>query len=99
MFLKCALLAGLLLLPRESAITLKNNPLKGSVESLRYQNAVIDSLGIPRVKTERDIEALWWSNKVLRVMDVGEGYYIDGSINPKVRFLRPEAKRYLECLG
>lgn len=99
MFLKCALLAGLLLLPRESAITLKNNPLKGNVESLRHHNLLIDSLGIPRVKTEHDIETLWRAGKLSRVPDVGTGYYIDKSLNLKTRFLRPEAKIYLECLA
>lgn len=99
MFLRCALLAGLLFLHGDYAITRENNPLKGNLESLRYQNSIIDSLGIPRVKTERDIETLWWSNKVSRISDIETGYYIYKSVNFKTRFLRPEAKRYLECLG
>jgi hypothetical protein len=97
MFWRCALFVGLLLAP--SQITRDTNPLKGSVESLRYQNERIDALGIPRVKTEKDIENLWWENKVSRVIDFGDGYYIEKSVNPKTRFLRPEAKRYLECFA
>jgi len=80
-------------------ITRGSNPLKGSIEGLRHQNEMINALGIPRVKTEKDIENLWWENKVSRVIDIGEGYYIEKSVNPKTRFLRPEAKRYLECFA
>ena len=100
MFLANAIFfTGMFLLPRERVITLNNNPLKGNIESLRYQNAMIDSLKIPRVKTEGDIKLLWQSGKLLRVPDAGIGYYISRDVRPNTRFLRPEAKRYLECFS
>lgn len=94
MFFATAIFAGLLFPSQQ--ITRETNPLKGNIESLRYQNERIDSLKIPRVKTEKDIENLWWNNKVLRVVGL-DGFYIDESVKPATRFLRPEAKRYLEC--
>lgn len=79
-------------------ITRDSNPLKGSIEGLRHQNEMINTLGIPRVKTEKDIENLWWDSKVSRVTDT-DGYYVYKSVKPTTRFLRQEAKRYLECLA
>lgn len=79
-------------------ITRDSNPLKGNLEGLRHQNEMIDSLEIPRVKTEKDIENLWWRNQISRVVDA-DGFYVHKSVRPATRFLRPEAKRYLECLA
>lgn len=96
MILTAAMVATLLLAP--PLITRDNNPLKGTLGGLRYQNGMIDSLNIPRVKTEKDIENLWWENKVSRVIDA-DGFYVYKSVKPATRFLRPEAKKYLECLA
>jgi hypothetical protein len=99
MFLQLALTASVLFSPSAPTITRDNNPLKGNIESLRNQNAVIDSLKIPRVRTYQDIRTFWEARKLSRVLDVLPGYYIHPSVDPETRFLRPEAKRYLECLG
>lgn len=99
MSFQLALAMSILLSQNTFIITRDNNPLKGNIESLRYQNARIDSLKIPRVKTHQDIRTFLETGKLSRVLDVMPGYYIHPSVDPKTRFLRPEAKRYLECLG
>lgn len=89
------LAAGLFFPP--PAIGLENNPLRGTIESMRYQNAMLDALGIARVKTEKDIAALWSAGRLERVPSSGSGYYIYPRVGPGIRFLTPAANRYLRC--
>lgn len=93
------LLAGGLFLAGPQTINLENNPLKGSVEAMRYQNARIDALGFPRVKTEKDIELLHRAGKIVRVPDSGKTHYLSIKMRRGTRFLYPHAKQYLECVG
>ncbi len=93
------MLSGGLFLASPQNINLENNPLKGSVEAMRHQNALIDALGFPRVKTEKDIELLRLAGKVVRVPDFGKTYYLSPKMRRGVRFLYPHAKRYMECVG
>ena len=93
------MLSGGLLLAGPPNITLDNNPLKGSVEAMRYQNAMLDRLGFPRVKTGADIKNLYLAGKLVRVPNTGKGYYLNAKVRAETKFLYPHTKRYLECVS
>jgi hypothetical protein len=95
--LQVLLLTGGLLLASPPNITLENNPLKGSVEAMRYQNATLDKLGFPRIKTEADIRDLYLAGKLVRVPSTGKGYYLGPKVRAETRFLYPHAFSYLKC--
>ncbi len=93
------MLSGGLFLASPQNINLENNPLKGSVEAMRYQNATLDKLGFPRVRTGADIRNLYLAGKLVRVPNAGRGYYLSPKMRAETRFLYPHAKRYMECVG
>ena len=95
------LIVGIFLAVSPPKITRANNPLRGTIESLRYQNQKIDELGIERVGTKKDIERFLREKKLVPVPEAGVGYYIDRSVPKWRRALtqEPDARGYLTCLA
>lgn len=70
--------------------------LKGSADSLAWQNKIADEQKLPRVIDDKELEQLKRSGVLVRMP---EAFRIDPRLNQKWQWVLPEAARFLEDLG
>lgn len=70
--------------------------LKGSADSLAWQNKIADEQKLPRVIDDKELEQLKRSGVLVRMP---EAFRIDPRLDQKWQWVLPEAARFLEDLG